>query len=253
MLRRRFAEELEARVASATRSVRELDQAKSEFVSVVSHELRTPLTALVGFAELLLTREVPAERARRWLGHVHGEAQRLARIVGDLLDLSRIESGAALDLAGRAPVDLGAVVERNVDLFATAHPRHHFTACARADRPVVVPADADAIDRVVKNLLSNAVKYSPAGGRVTVSVRAAAVSPPMVEIAVEDEGVGIPPEALARIFDRYVRVADPATGGVRGLGLGLSLVRTLVEAHGGRVSAASEPGRGSRFSVLLPG
>ena len=88
---------------------------------------------------------------------------------------------------------------------------------------------------------------------MTVSVGAAPVSPPMVEIAVEDEGVGIPPEALARIFDRYVRVADPATVGVPGLGLGLSLVRTLVEAHGGRVSAASEPGRGSRFSVLLPG
>jgi signal transduction histidine kinase len=250
-LRRRFAEELEAAVASATRSLRELDQAKSEFVSVVSHELRTPLTALVGFAELLLTREVPAERARRCLAHMHGEAQRLARIVGDLLDLSRIESGATLELAGRAPVDLGAVVERNVDLFAAAHPRHGFAARVQAERPVIVAADPDAIDRVIKNLLSNAVKYSPAGGRVTVSVSAAPVSP-MVEIAVEDEGVGIPPEALARIFDRYVRVADPATGGVPGLGLGLSLVRTLVEAHGGRVFAASEPGRGSRFSVLLP-
>jgi signal transduction histidine kinase len=250
MLKRHFTEELEARIASATRSLRELDRAKSDLVSVVSHELRTPLTALVGFTELLLTRDVPAERARRWLGHVHGEAQRLTRIVDDLLDLSRIESGSARDLVARAPVDLGAMIERNVELFAAAHPRHRFTA--HADRPVIVPGDADAIDRVVKNLLSNAVKYSPGGGPVTVNVSAAPGSPPMVEISVEDEGIGIAPEALSRIFDRYVRIADPATVRVPGLGLGLSLVRTLVEAHGGRVSASSEPGRGSRFSVLLP-
>jgi signal transduction histidine kinase len=251
ILKRRFTEELEAKIASATRSLRELDRAKSELVSVVSHELRTPLTALVGFAELLLTREVPAERARRWLGHVHGEAQRLTRIVASLLDLSRIESGAVLHLVARGPIDLGAMIERNVELFAAAHPRHRFTF-AQGDRPLIVPGDADAIDRVVKNLLSNAVKYSPEGGPVTVNLSAAPGPPPMAEIAVEDEGIGIAPEALSRIFDPYVRVADPATAGASGLGLGLSLVRTLVEAHGGRVSAASEPGRGSRFSVLLP-
>ena len=89
------------KVVSATRSLRELDRAKSEFIAVVSHELRTPLTALQGFAELLLTREVPAERARTWLGHMHGEAQRLARIVDDLLDLGRIERGGALELEAR--------------------------------------------------------------------------------------------------------------------------------------------------------
>lgn len=251
LLQRRFAEELEAKVAAATRSLRELDRAKSELVSVVSHELRTPLTALQGFAELLLGRDVPADRARRWLGHIHGEAQRLARIVADLLDLARIESGGALEMA-RDPVDLGATVGRNVDLFAAAHPRHRFVALGPGATPVVVRGDADAIDRVVKNLLSNAVKYSPAGGQVTVSVTAPATARSMAEIAVEDEGVGIPAAELPRIFERYVRVADPATSGARGLGLGLTLVRMLVEAHGGSISVASDPGRGSRFSVRLP-
>jgi signal transduction histidine kinase len=247
---RRFAQELEDKVARATQRLREIDQAKSEFLSVVSHELRTPLTALQGFSELLLARDVPPARSRRYLGHVHTESQRLGRIVTDLLDLSRIESGRGLSLR-REPLDLRELIERNVDLFACQHPLHRFDLSV-AESLTPLCADRDAVDRMLKNLLTNAVKYSPRGGRVLVQARPAADRPGLVELAVEDDGVGIPTEALPRIFEPYVRIAHPETATAPGLGLGLSLVRALAHAHGGVVEVESLPGKGSRFRVLLP-
>jgi len=246
---RHFAQELEEKIAGATRRLRELDQAKNEFLSIASHELRTPLTALQGFSELLLTRDVPPERARRYLGHLHTESQRLGRIVSDLLDLSRIESGRGPTLE-RVSVDLGAMIEANVEIFASQHPRHQFEWKGR--KLPALSADRDAVDRMLKNLLSNAIKYSPRGGRVRVEAGEAADKPEMVEFTVEDDGVGIPAEALPRIFDAYVRIANPETASAPGLGLGLSLVRGLAHAHGGSVEVESLPGKGSRFRVLLP-
>jgi signal transduction histidine kinase len=248
---RRFTEELEEKVGAATERLRQIDQAKSEFVSVVAHELRTPLTALQGFTELLLSRTVPPERAARFLGHLHGEAERLGRIVAELLDLSRLETGQPLALR-REAVDLSRVIERNVELLGAQHQRHrfHWSPCPGAG---TVHADPDAVDRILKNLISNAVKYSPDGGRVVVRTRAPADRPGMVEVSVEDDGIGIPADQLARIFDKYVRVADCRTPAVRGLGLGLALVRALAEAHGGSVEVLSKPGKGSTFRVFLPG
>jgi signal transduction histidine kinase len=245
---RRFAADLEEKVAAATQRLRHIDRAKSEFISVVSHELRTPLTALEGFAELLLARSVPPERAARFLGHIHAESRRLGRIVAELLDLSQIDVGVA-PILKRERVDLVAHVERQLELFAGVHAGHRFHWMPEGALPTV-QADPDALDRMLQNLLSNAVKYSPRGGEV--KVRARAIEGGLVELAVEDQGVGIAAEALPRIFDKYVRIANPETTTVRGLGLGLSLVRTLVEAHGGRVEASSEPGKGSCFRLLLP-
>ncbi len=247
---RRFAHELEDKVARATQRLREIDQAKSEFLSVVSHELRTPLTALQGFSELLLARDVPPDRARRYLGHVRTESQRLGRIVTDLLDLSRIESGRGLSLR-REPLDLRELLEGNVEVFACQHPLHRFDLSV-AESLTPLCADRDAVDRMLKNLLTNAVKYSPRGGRVLVQARPAADRPGLIELAVEDDGVGIPAEALPRIFEPYVRIAHPETATAPGLGLGLSLVRALAHAHGGLVEVESLPGKGSRFRVLLP-
>jgi signal transduction histidine kinase len=248
---RHFARDLEEKVSGATRRLRELDQAKNEFLTIASHELRTPLTALQGFSELLLTREVPAERARRYLGHVHTESQRLGRIVGDLLDLSRIESGRGPELR-RVPLDLREIIEANIEIFASQHPRHHFDWSEAGTVPPLC-ADRDAVDRMLKNLLSNAIKYSPRGGRVRVEAGVSVDKPGMVELSVEDEGVGIAGEALPRIFDPYVRIANPETVAAPGLGLGLSLVRGLAHAHGGSIEVESLPGKGSRFRVLLPG
>ena len=251
MRQRRFADELAEKVEAATARLRELDQAKTEFLSVVSHELRTPLTALQGFSELLLRSALPPERARRCLTYLHTEACALGRIVGELLDLSRIEAGRPLELRPET-IDLDALMERNIELFAAEHREHRFR-WTRSAPDVALRADPDAVDRMMKNLLSNAVKYSPRGGAVCVSAGRATDDPGMVEMAVEDDGIGIPADQLARIFERYVRVSHPETGATRGLGLGLSLVKALAEAHGGRVEVESLPGKGSRFRVLLPG
>ncbi len=246
-----FAEELAEKVAAATARLRELDQAKTEFLSVVSHELRTPLTALQGFSELLLRSALPPERAHRCLVYLHTEACTLGRIVGELLDLSRIEAGRPLELRPE-PVDLDALMERNAELFAAEHGDHRFRWTPTPPGSAL-RADPDALDRMLKNLLSNAVKYSPRGGQVCISASPAPDQPGMIEVAVEDDGVGIPAEQLPRIFDKYVRVPHPETAAARGLGLGLSLVKALAEAHGGSVEVESLPGKGSRFRLLLPG
>jgi signal transduction histidine kinase len=247
---RRFTEELEEKVGAATERLRELDQAKSEFVSVVAHELRTPLTALQGFSELLLSRAVSPERAARFLCHLHNEAQRLGRIVGELLDLSRIETGRSPELT-REALDVNELLERNAELFGAQYPGHRFAWTCRP-AAAVLKADRDAVDRILKNLISNAVKYSPGGGQVLLTADVADDRPDMIELSVEDDGVGIPARQLSRIFDKYVRVPSPETATVRGLGLGLALVRALAEAHGGRVEVESMPGKGSKFRVLLP-
>ena len=247
----RFGDELAEKVSAATARLRELDQAKTEFLSVVSHELRTPLTALQGFSELLLRSALPPERAQRCLVYLHTEACTLGRIVGELLDLSRIEAGRPLELRPER-VDLAELIERNIELFTAEHREHRFH-WAPSDPEMALRADPDALDRMVKNLLSNAVKYSPRGGQVCVSACPAPDEPGMIELTVEDDGVGIPADQLPRIFDKYVRIPHPETVAARGLGLGLSLVKALAEAHGGRIEVDSLPGKGSRFRLLLPG
>ncbi|MBI3636002.1 MAG: HAMP domain-containing histidine kinase [Candidatus Rokubacteria bacterium] len=245
---RRFADELEERVRAATRRLVELDRAKSRFLAVTSHELRTPLTALLGFSELLRTRLFPSDEVRRLAGVMHRETERLVRIVDDLLDLSRLERGIAPALR-RAPVCVAAALDATVDLFAGARPTHRF-AIECADATLAVDADPDALERILRNLVSNAAKYSPAGSTITLRAERSSY-PGHVQIAVEDEGDGIPADALPRIFEPYYRVPQTAPG-VRGSGLGLAVVKTLVEAHGGAVEAASAPQLGTRIAFLLP-
>jgi len=247
---RRFAEELQEKVAATTQRLRELDQAKSDFVSIVSHELRTPLTSLQGFSELLLNRATAPERQRRFLSHILHESERLSRIVEDLLDLSRIEAGQGKPF-NRIPLDLGPLLEVNAELFNCQSPIHDVRAEVANGLPPVL-ADRDAVDRVLKNLLSNAIKYSPRGGLVLLRAARSATDPGLVEVSVEDRGAGIPPEALGRIFEKYYRVSSPEARQVRGLGIGLALVKSLVEANGGSVRVASSPEQGSCFTVTLP-
>jgi two-component system, OmpR family, sensor histidine kinase KdpD len=245
---RRFADELAEKVTAATRHVVEMDRMKSEFVAIASHELRTPLTALQGFSELLVTRRfTPAELGR--IGTImSAETERLGRIVSDFLDLARLERGLMPPLR-LARVDAAALIGDAVEVLRRARTTHEFEIdCAETLPPL--DADPDALDRVVKNLVSNAVKYSPAGSRVRVAARAHA-APPAVEITVEDEGPGIAEADRLRIFEPYYRTAD----GVRtagGAGLGLAVVKSLIDAHGGTIRADNIVPHGTRMTLILP-
>jgi signal transduction histidine kinase len=243
---RRFAQELAEKVSEATRRLEELDRAKSAFVATASHELRTPLTALLGFSELLATRPFDGREVHRLAEIMRRETERLARLVDDLLDLSRLERGLPLRLAPSA-LAVGAAVLAAVEVFRRGRPTHRIVAECGEPLPLV-RADADALDRIVKNLVSNAIKYSPAGSQVRVRVQARGA---LVEIAVEDEGRGIAPEARARVFEPYYRTPEAAAS-APGTGLGLAVVKSLVEAHGGTIQLDSAPGAGTRIAVQLP-
>jgi signal transduction histidine kinase len=243
---RRFAAELEERVAAARRELEELDRAKSAFVAIASHELRTPLTALQGFSEILALRRLPPEEVARLAEIMRREARRLGRIVSDLLDLSRIERGLEPALC-RIPVRIQSTIEATVDLFRQGTATHLITTECEPSLPVV-DADPDALERVLTNLISNAIKYSPTGSAVRVGARTIAGA---VAIEVADAGRGIPAEVVHRIFEPYYRVPD-AAGAARGTGIGLAVVKALVEAHGGTVRVDSTPALGTRVTVVLP-
>jgi signal transduction histidine kinase len=245
---RRFGDELAEKVAAATERVVEIDRLKSEFVALASHELRTPLTALQGFSELLATRRfAPAEIAR--IGLIMAtETERLGRIVSDFLDLTRLERGLAPPLRRRR-VDAAALVSDAVELLRRGRTTHELDV--ELDGPLPeLDADPDALDRVVKNLVGNAVKYSPAGTRVRVAARARR-APSAVEITIEDQGPGIAEADLPRVFEPYYRAAG-ASAAAGGLGLGLAVVKSLVDAHGGEIHAENMAPHGTRMTLIIP-
>ena len=232
-----------------TREV-EVDRMKSEFISTVAHELRTPLTSIKGYTDLLLMGAVGGvdEQQRQFLQVIRSNADRLSLLVADMLDLSRIESGRVqLNRSYVPPADLIREVADSL--------RHQFTARGQtltveaADDLPEVKVDRDRIIQVLTNLLSNANKYTPDGGRITISAR---IMNRTMEIAVQDTGYGIAPQDMGRLFTRFFRADDPQVQFAGGTGLGLVIARSLVELHGGRMWAESEPGSGSTFTFTLP-
>ena len=234
---RRFADELADRIASATAT-------KSAFVAVASHELRTPLTALLGFSELLAQRRFEPAEVRHMAEVMQRETERLVRIVDDFLDLSRLERGLEPRLS-RGAVAVAPAVAAALEMFRRAGSHDLVVHCD--DALPAVDADADALDRILKNLVSNAMKYSPRGSSVHVAARA---TDHAVEFSVRDTGRGIPADAVPRVFEPYYRA--PGVGSARGAGLGLAVVKSLIDAHGGSVSLESAPGRGTRVTFVLP-
>ena len=248
---REAAEQEVARLAQAdarAAALEELSRMKSEFISVASHELRTPLTAVLGFAELLLGEVGDEDPRQAMLGHVHRGAVQMSHLLDSLLDASRIESGRMT--IRPADVDLEAFLPPLIEAVGAPAPRRALSARVAPDARSV-RADPEKLGQVLTNLLSNAVKYSPEGGEVRVSTRADAASGRVV-IEVADQGIGIPPADLPTIFDRFRRVDSDATRTIRGTGLGLYIVRSLVELQGGTVEVESTVGRGSTFRVALP-
>ncbi len=219
------------------------------FSTDVSHELRTPITAIRGQLEVaLFTAETP-DQYREAIINAMEDIEKLSSIVRALLLLSQAESGQVV--LQRAPLDLGAVVTDQVDQFQIPAEEKDVRLTASIEPCAPVEADHTQIERLLSNLLSNAVKYTPKGGSVRVIVGPAR-EPGWTKVSVEDTGVGIPAENLPHIFDRFYRVRNAQTNAIQGLGLGLSFVAWIVEAHGGRIDVASNSGEGTRFTVLLP-
>jgi heavy metal sensor kinase len=219
------------------------------FSTDVSHELRTPITAIRGQLEVaLFTAETP-DQYREAMINAMEDIEKLSSIVRALLLLSQAESGQLV--LQKAPLELGEVVTDLVDQFQIPAEEKEVRLTSTAESCAPVEADRTQIERLLSNLLSNAIKYTPKGGTVNVIVGPAR-EPGWTKISVEDTGVGIPAENLPHIFDRFYRVRNAQTNSIQGLGLGLSFVAWIVEAHGGRIDVASNSGVGSRFTVLLP-
>lgn len=225
---------------------RELQRAKDDLVSVVSHELRTPLASLVGFAELLLTREYAEPRRREYLSIIREEGHRLTGLINDFLDLQRMESGPQNLVP--VPVSLRSLLQR-VTANAGEDPERPIVLDVPEQLPMV-RADGDRVLQVVGNLLSNARKYSPGGGEIVLSARQ---KEGLVEVSVSDQGLGLPPDAVPRLFEKFYRVDNSDHREIKGTGLGLAICRQIVTAHGGQIWAESAGvGRGSRFAFTLP-
>lgn len=225
---------------------KEIERLKDDLVATVSHELRTPLTSLRGFAELLLTREFPQTKQRQFLSVIVNEATRLTNLINDFLDLQRIESGR--QTYNFETLALSPLLHDAASVFSGGDN----TRAMRVEIDPTLPlvhGDADRIRQVLANLFSNAVKFSPEGGAVTVRAH---TNGEEVTIEVQDRGIGISPEALPRLFRKFYRADNTETRRIGGTGLGLSLVKQIIEAHGGRVWVESELHVGSSFFFSLP-
>jgi signal transduction histidine kinase len=238
--------------------LRESDRHKTEFFSNISHELRTPLMMILSPLEQIARRESleSSDQTRSLLGVASVNAHRLLKLINQLLDFAKLEAGHAR--LRPEPVPLNEFIEH---LAASARPlaeQRGLSLNLELDPAVgTITADEEKLDTIVTNLISNAIKFTPGGGRVTLRTAAAAsdmsvFEEPQVLIEVEDTGIGIDEQDFVRLFRRFSQVDGSTSREFAGTGLGLALVKELVELHEGRVDVASEPGHGSRFSVLLP-
>jgi len=226
--------------------IERLNQLKSEFITLVSHEFRTGLVGIQGFSEMIRDADdLAREDIKAFAADINKDAQRLNRMINDMLDLDRIEAGR-LTLRLES-VDINVVLQDAVERARASSERHTIEVKLDPSQPVT-ECDADRVAQIVANLLTNAVKYSPDGGEILVSSQA---GEGFVEVSVRDHGVGIAPEFAKRLFSRYERY-EKTSGKIIGTGLGLAIARQIVEMHGGRIWVDTTVGSGSDFRFALP-
>ncbi len=225
--------------------LRESERRKSELVRIVSHELRTPLASILGFTSVLLNRDAEPEEQRRYLEIIDREGRRLSNLLNDFLDAERLDEGHLL--LEPELIDVSRVVAEQVRLFEGQSDKHKLDMVL-PPTPLNVHGDPNRLAQVVGNLLSNAIKYSPEGGTVHV---VAEQENGVVRVSVRDEGLGIPDDQQERVFLKFFR-GDASASGIPGTGLGLTIARSVVEAHGGSMNFESGSGEGSVFWLELP-
>lgn len=235
---------------AAQRALIEMDNLKSEFISTAAHELRTPITGIMGYTELLsdesLTVPLTEEQRYEFRKEIYDGCERLSMIVDDILDVSRIESGQKLPLAKQFVV-IDVLINKTAEHFAIKANRR-IAVDFRPGTPEGIEVDAHRIRQVLENLVSNAIKYSAIESPISI------VTEPdgqFCKVSVADQGIGMTEEQVSRIFDKFYR-ADTTNTAVSGLGLGMSIVKQIIEGHGGSIWVESVPGKGSRVFFTLP-
>lgn len=240
-------------------AMRRLERMRSEFVANVSHELKTPIAAVKGFAETLLAGALnDKDTAKQFLQIIFDESERLNRLIGDILELSKIES-KRIPLHF-SPVDMSSFVENTMNMMRPEANKKHIELQSQVPDDMYMEADEDRLRQIFINLLSNGIAYTPEGGKVKVRIEpvlgpAAAGREgenERVRIVIQDTGIGIPKKDLPRIFERFYRVDKARSRSSGGTGLGLSIVKHLVELHQGTIKVDSEPGIGTKFTIELP-
>jgi PAS domain S-box-containing protein len=223
-----------------------LSRLKSEFVSMVSHEFRSALVGIQGFSELIRDDDLEVADMKNLAGDINKDALRLNRMITEMLEFDRMEAGKLrLDLK---QLDMNMLVLEAVERAQVTTTKHVVSMTLQPDLPAIL-GDADRLTQVLTNLLSNAVKYSPDGGAIAVRSR---LDGGFVEVSVKDQGLGIPPEFVGRLFGRYERYEDKHAGKIIGTGLGLAITRQIVEMHGGKILVESTVGNGSEFKFTVP-
>lgn len=226
---------------------REMDLMKTEFITTAAHELRTPLTSIQGFSELLLSRsDLEVTQQRSLLAIIHEQSESLTRIVKDLLDLARIESGVGFVLQ-KTPCDLSQLIEQATSQFSWMSDRHLFEITLAAPDSVVY-GDRVKLRQVLENIFSNAVKYSPQGGLVQVTGQRHESG---LQVSVADQGIGMREDQRQRVFDKFYR-ADTSNSAIEGVGLGMNIVQEIIKAHGGKIWVESCFGEGTIVHFILP-
>jgi signal transduction histidine kinase len=240
--------EAELELERQNHQLRQLDRLKDEFVALVSHELRTPLTSIRGYLELISEDTNLTEEQTRFLETIDRNAQRLQRVVGDLLFVAQVEAGK-LSLEDGA-VDLNAIVDEAVHAAQPSAAARSIALTVELGELPELRGDRARLAQVLDNFVSNAIKFTPSGGSVTV---ATLVRPGEIEIVVSDTGMGIPATELPLLFQRFFRAERATSGAIPGTGLGLAIAKAIVVGHGGRIRVESKEGTGTTFRVILPG
>lgn len=220
--------------------------AKSEFLGITSHELRTPLTTLLGYSELLLTRDLTEKQKKEFLGFINEESIHLSKIVDDLLDISRIGSQKDFGLV-KKPANLADILLKNTNFYSGVETGNRIITDMEENLPLV-SADKERINQVVKNILDNAIKYSPGGDIVCKAF----ARDDMVWISVQDHGIGISKQDIPYVFDKFFRAKQEKTAEIVGTGLGMSIVKHIIESHNGKINIESELGKGTTVVFGLP-